>query len=43
MLKSMCLDWSNPGAIEQPVDLIAVALGYSIFALHNRSAVWSRR
>jgi hypothetical protein len=34
-LKSVCQDWRNPGAIEQPADLIATALTYAIAALQK--------
>ncbi|MFZ5525270.1 MAG: hypothetical protein ACOZE7_01270 [Pseudomonadota bacterium] len=34
-LKSVCADWRNPGSIEQPADLIAVALGYVVAALQQ--------
>lgn len=34
-LKSVCSDWRNPGCIEQPADLIAVALTQAIHALQQ--------
>lgn len=34
-LKSVCPDWRNPGAIEQPADLIAVALMHAIATLQK--------
>jgi hypothetical protein len=32
-LKSACPDWRNPGAVVQPVDLIAMALVHAIATL----------
>jgi len=34
-LKAVCVDWRNPGAIEQPADLIAAALTPAINALQQ--------
>lgn len=34
-LKNICPDWRNPGAIEQPADLIALALMQAIASLHQ--------
>lgn len=34
-LKSICPDWRNPGSVEQPADLIAVALNHAVFALQH--------
>jgi len=35
MLKSVCPDWRNPGTIEQPADLIAMALMHAIATLQK--------
>lgn len=34
-LKGICPDWRNPGAIEDPADLIAQALFYSLDSLQK--------
>lgn len=35
MLKSSCSDWRNPGSIDDPADLIAMALTHVSMALRN--------
>lgn len=35
MLKAICLDWKNPGAIEHPADLIVVALTRAIHVMQS--------
>lgn len=35
VLKGICPDWRNPGAIEQPADLIAMALAQAIATLQQ--------
>lgn len=35
MLKTVCQDWRNPGAIEHPSDLVAVVLAQAIAALQK--------
>lgn len=37
-LKAVCSDWRNPSAIEQPADLIAMALTHAINALQQAIA-----
>ncbi|MGC4059962.1 MAG: hypothetical protein QM749_03550 [Aquabacterium sp.] len=35
VLRGICPDWRNPGAIEDPADLIAQALFYSVDSLQK--------
>lgn len=41
-LRGICPDWRNPGAIEDPADLIAQALFYSVDALQRACATMER-
>ncbi len=41
-LRGICPDWRNPGAIDDPADLIVQALFYSVDALQKACAAMER-
>lgn len=41
-LRGICTDWRNPGSIEDPADLIAQALFYSIDSLQQACSAMER-